>query len=138
MAVLGLDLLICLANGFALGWMIYKMYVVQDINYTTYSFFVNMGIAATGVVSVFGTLGNLLLLLGLRLGTRFAWYRIALGVASIGIALVLMFMVLPKPDRLMSESNQSVYIGFIGSSSVYLLWLIVYTVIAARAHWKRG
>jgi len=132
-AVMGIDLLICLANLFALGWMIYKLYFEQHIDYVFYSFFVYIGMAATSIVGIFGTLGNVLLLRRSRSGARFAWYRIALGIASVGIALVLMFMVLPRPDNWLSETNQGVYIGFISSSIVYTAWLILYTVTLVRA-----
>ena len=125
--ILSLDLLLCLGNLFAFGWMGYQTYIVKDIDYTGYSFFVNAAMVATGFVGIFGSLGNILLLAGSPVGSRFVVYRGAFGVVSVVIAVSLMFMMLPSPTRLMSEKNQVTYLSFLAPSIVYLVWLVVYS-----------
>lgn len=126
--ILSLDLLLCLGNLFAFGWMGYQTYVAKDIDYTGYSFFVNAAMVATGFVGIFGSLGNILLLAGSPVGRRFVVYRGAFGVVSVVIAVSLMFMMLPSPTRLMSEKNQTTYLSFLVPSVLYLIWLVVYSL----------
>jgi len=124
--ILGADLLLCLFNIFAFGWMVYKLYVVQDINYSVYSMFVNSGLIVTAIVGFFGVTGNLTMLAGQQVGTRFAWYRIILGFATVVWLLTMMFMLLPGKS-LFSEANQSTYLMFLPPSFLYGLWMIAYT-----------
>ncbi len=125
--ILGADLLLCLFNIFAFGWMVYKLYVIQDVNYSVYSMFVNSGIIVTAIVGFFGVTGNLTMLAGQRVGTRFAWYRITLGFATVVWLLSMMFLLLPGKS-LLSEANQSTYLMFLPPSLLYGLWMISYTV----------
>ncbi|MBL8892609.1 MAG: hypothetical protein JNL67_21715 [Planctomycetaceae bacterium] len=129
--VVGLDTLICIFNGFAVGWMIYKAFVEKNIEYTDRQTFVNTAIAALSIVALFGTLGNLLLLIGVRIGVRLASYRIALGIGSIILAWVMMFFLCPKPEKIMSEANFNTYAWFVGVGVAYLLWIIVYWTTVA-------
>lgn len=128
-----LDLLICVFNGFAVGWMIYKAFIEKDIEYTDRMTFVNTALVATSIVAVFGTIGNLLLLAGIRLGVRLAGYRIALGVGSIILAWIMMFFLMPKPEKIMSEDNFMTYVWFLGVGFGYLVWLMGYWTTIAMA-----
>lgn len=129
--VVGLDTLICIFNGFSVGWMIYQAFVEKNIDYTERQTFVNTAIAALSVVALFGTLGNLLLLLGVRTGMRLASYRIALGIGSIILAWVMMFFLCPKPEKIMSEHNFNTFAWFVGVGLAYLVWIIIYWVTIA-------
>lgn len=132
----GFDLLICIFNGFAVGWMVYKAFVEKDIEYTDRLTFVNSALAATSIVAVFGTLGNLMLLAGIRIGVRFAGYRIALGIGSIVLAWIMMFFLMPKPEKIMSEDNFMTYVWFLGVGFIYLVWLLGYWATIATASYK--
>jgi hypothetical protein len=132
----GLDTLICLFNGFAVGWMVYQAYVEKNIEYTERITFVNTAIAALSIVTLFGTLGNLLMLIGVRLGVRLSSYRIALGIGSIVLAWVMMFFLIPKPEKIMSEDNFTTYVWFVSVGVGYLVWILAYWVTIASASSK--
>ncbi|MDP1561882.1 MAG: hypothetical protein Q8M16_10930 [Pirellulaceae bacterium] len=131
-----LDFLICVFNGFAVGWMIYKAFIEKDIEYTDRMSFVGTALAATSIVAVFGTIGNLLLMAGIRFGVRFAGYRIALGIGSILLAWIMMFFLMPRPEKIMSEDNFMTYVWFLGVGFGYLVWLIGYWATIAMASYK--
>jgi hypothetical protein len=134
----GVDVLICLFNGFAVGWMLYKTYVEKNIEYTDRETFVNSAVAAASLVALCGTVGNLLLLAGIRIGVRLAGYRIALGIGSIVLAWAMMFFFLPKPERLFSEANATMYFWFLGSGFAYLVWILAYWATVASASMRSG
>lgn len=129
--VVGFDILICIFNGFAVCWMLYQSFVVKNIEYTDRHIFVNTAIAALSVVALFGTLGNLLLLTGVRMGVRLVTYRIALGIGSIILAWVMMLFLCPNPEKIMSEVNFKTLAWFIGVGSAYLVWIILYWATVA-------
>jgi hypothetical protein len=131
--VVVLDLVICALNAYAVYWMYQKCYVEKQIDYVELETFVKSAMAAAGLVALFGILGNLLMLIGVRFGARLASYRVGMGIGSIGVALFVMFFLVPKPDRIMSEDNFDTYLRFGGVSAAYLVWMLIYWLVARSA-----
>jgi hypothetical protein len=136
--MVGLDILICLFNGFAVGWMLYKAYQEKNIEYVERLTFVHSAVAATSLVAIFGTIGNLLMLGGIRIGVRLAGYRIALGIGSVVLAWAMMFFLIPKPERIMSEHNFTTYVWFLSVGLAYILWILGYWAAVASASKRAG
>ncbi len=128
-----LDLVICAVNAYAVYWMYQKCYVEKQIDYVELETFVKSAMAAAGLVALFGILGNLLMLTGVRFGARLASYRVGMGIGSIGVALFVMFFLVPKPDRIMSEDNFDTYLRFGGVSAAYFVWMLIYWLVARSA-----
>lgn len=128
-----LDLVLCAANAYAVYWMYQKCYVEKQIDYVELETFVKSAMIAAGLVAVFGILGNLLMLMGVRFGARLASYRVGMGVGTICVALFVMFFLVPKPDRIMSEDNFDTYLRFGGVSAAYFVWMLIYWLVARSA-----
>jgi hypothetical protein len=71
-----------------------------------------------------------------RLGVRLSSYRIALGIGSIVLAWVMMFFLIPKPEKIMSEDNFTTYVWFVSVGVGYLVWILAYWVTIASASSK--
>jgi len=128
------DLLICLANLVAAGWMINKRFVEKNFDYVELSDVVYMGIGTALGVAILGLAANLLMLMGIRLGTRFAWYRVALGIGTAMVVVAVMYMFLPQQQQLLSVKNRPAYLAFLSPLAGYLLWLFIYSI----AVWRFG
>ncbi|GEM_PF-1578258 len=123
-----IDLLICMANIGLFAWTIYKLYVEGHIDYIGYSMFANMVIVTSGLIGLFGVLGNILIQGGMVSGVRFGWWRIGVTIGSIAVFSGLMYMLLPNPDQLLSVKNRETYLIFGGSSVARLVWVSIYGV----------